>query len=68
MRIVVAIGLTLVGIALIIVAVANLYNVDRQPRFLLAAYAIVGCFALTAAARLVKRRSDTSEHTTYGAN
>ena len=60
MRFVIPACLTVIGFGFIFVAVANLYNVDRQPRSLLLACAVVGSLALIVAFVLARRGSKTS--------
>jgi hypothetical protein len=45
----------LLGALLLIVAYANLYNVDEQPRSLLAVYALVGVLLLAVGLTLLLR-------------
>jgi hypothetical protein len=49
-----AVGLTILGLALIAAAIANLYNIDPQPLSRLIGSAVVGALALAAAVALTK--------------
>jgi divalent metal cation (Fe/Co/Zn/Cd) transporter len=64
-RFLVALCFTLVGIGCLLTAFANLYNIDAQPRSVIAGYAVLGLIALLVAAYLARRsrgqRSSSAE-------
>ena len=63
LRYLLALSLTLGGVVLLLAAVANLYNIDPQPRSLLVGYTVLGLLALFGAwllARSSRARRDSN--------